>query len=111
MVKTTIPETLKTKGPRMLPMVTLSNSKTYFIDERLGQLRNVMTPHDYIDDYMTKLSIADLEKVHRCSDRYIDFVTIYCGICKKTLFTGTEKQANRLIIYCLDCAEDSPTNS
>ena len=35
--------------PRMLPMITLDNEKTYFIDERLKQLRNVENPHDYID--------------------------------------------------------------
>jgi len=35
--------------PRRLPVVTLDNGKTYFIDERLKQLRNVINPHDYID--------------------------------------------------------------
>lgn len=35
--------------PRRLPTVTLDNGKTYFIDERLKQLRNVLNPHDYID--------------------------------------------------------------
>lgn len=34
--------------PRRLPVVTLDNGKTYFIDERLKELRNV---HD-IDDYI-----------------------------------------------------------
>ena len=33
----------------MLPRVTLENGKTYWIDERLKQLRNVTDPHDYID--------------------------------------------------------------
>ena len=37
------------KMPRMLPTVTLDNGKTYFVDERLKQLRNVLNPHDYID--------------------------------------------------------------
>jgi len=37
------------KLPRMLPTVTLDNGKTYFVDERLKQLRNVLNPHDYID--------------------------------------------------------------
>lgn len=37
------------KLPRMLPTVTLDNGKTYFVDERLRQLRNVLNPHDYID--------------------------------------------------------------
>jgi len=35
--------------PRRLPTVTLKNGKTYFVDERLRQLRNVINPHDYID--------------------------------------------------------------
>ena len=34
---------------RRLPMITLGNGKTYFIDERLKQLRNIKNPHDYID--------------------------------------------------------------
>ncbi len=37
------------KLPRMLPTVTLDNGKTYFVDERLKQLRNVLNPNDYID--------------------------------------------------------------
>ena len=35
--------------PRRLPTVTLDDGKTYFIDERLKQLRNVNNPHDFID--------------------------------------------------------------
>ena len=35
--------------PRQLPAVTLENGKTYFVDERLRQLRNIHNPHDYID--------------------------------------------------------------
>ena len=35
--------------PRRLPAVTLSNGKTYFVDRRLRELRNVNNPHDYID--------------------------------------------------------------
>lgn len=34
---------------RTLPAVTLRNGKTYFLDQRLRQLRNVDNPHDYID--------------------------------------------------------------
>jgi hypothetical protein len=35
--------------PRRLPAITLENGKTYFIDERLRELRNVHNPHDTID--------------------------------------------------------------
>jgi hypothetical protein len=35
--------------PRRLPTITLDNGKTYFVDERLKQLRNVHNPHDFID--------------------------------------------------------------
>ena len=35
--------------PRMLPTITLDDGKTYFVDERLKQLRNVLNPHDYIN--------------------------------------------------------------
>lgn len=35
--------------PRRLPTITLDNGKTYFVDDRLKQLRNVHNPHDFID--------------------------------------------------------------
>jgi hypothetical protein len=98
------PKTIETQGPRMLPRVTLSNGKTYFIDERLNQLRNIKNPHDYIDDYFDVLDREDFEKVRRCEHLFTDFITIHCGTCEKVLFSGTEKQAKRLIIYCTDCA-------
>ena len=34
--------------PRRLPAITLKNGKTYFVDERLRELRNVHNPHDNI---------------------------------------------------------------
>ena len=39
----------KQNGPYQLPTVTLENGKTYFVDERLKQLRNIKNPNDYID--------------------------------------------------------------
>jgi len=41
--------TNKSSGPIRLSTVTLDNGKTYFIDRRLRQLRNVENPHDFID--------------------------------------------------------------
>jgi hypothetical protein len=35
--------------PRRLPAITLKNGTTYFIDERLRQLRNIHNPYDSID--------------------------------------------------------------
>lgn len=40
---------LNPNRPNRLPTVTLDNGKTYFIDERLKQLRNTENPHEYID--------------------------------------------------------------
>ena len=88
----------------MLPTVTLSNGKTYFIDDRLRQLRNTQNPHDYIDEYESHILLKDLDEVQKQSGHYTQFVTVSCGKCKKTLFNGTEEQAKRLIIYCTDCA-------
>lgn len=34
--------------PRSLP-TTILNGKTYFVDKRLNQLRNVENPHDFIN--------------------------------------------------------------
>jgi len=37
------------KSPRRLPTVTLKNGKTYFVDNRLRELRNVDNPNDSLD--------------------------------------------------------------
>jgi hypothetical protein len=34
--------------PRRLPTVTLRNGKTYFVDLRLREMRNINNPHDRI---------------------------------------------------------------
>ena len=103
MEKKRLPETRTDKGPRMLPIVTLSNGKTYFIDDRLRQLRNVKNPHDFIDDYEGKIRLIDLEAVWSQADNFTQFVTVKCAQCGKILFDGTEREAKHLIIYCTDC--------
>jgi len=99
-----LPKTIETRGPRMLPRVTLSNKKTYFIDERLNQMRNIYDPFDFIDDYMSFLEAEDRDKVKMCEHKFTNFITISCGKCGKKLFNGTDIQAKRRIIYCTDCA-------
>lgn len=84
-------------------MVTLSDGKTYFIDDRLRQLRNVKTPYDYIDEYESKICLADLEEVWKHTNDFTQFITISCAQCGKTLYSGPEKDAKHLIIYCPDC--------
>jgi len=103
MQNTDRPATFITNGPRMLPKVTLSNGKTYFIDERLRQLRNVQNPHDYIDEDNALLSLADVDKIISCSDSFTQFVNIICCKCNKCLFSGTEEEAKGLTIHCPDC--------
>ncbi|MGV8081002.1 MAG: hypothetical protein AB2L22_13210 [Syntrophales bacterium] len=103
MADETIPGIIKTNGPRMLPMVTLSDGKTYFFDERLGQLRNIWDPGDSIDMDKDKVILKDYEEIRKHSGRYTQFVTISCGKCGKTLFSGTEEQAKHLIVYCTEC--------
>ena len=44
--------------PRRLRAVTLKNGKTYFVDDRLRELRNIHNPGDRID--LEDLSGADL---------------------------------------------------
>ena len=87
----------------MLPRVTLSNGKTYFIDDRLRQLRNINNPHDFIDKYECKLTITDLDEVWKQANNFTQFITVSCAQCGKTLFNGPEKDARHLIIYCTDC--------
>jgi len=37
------------KGPIRLPVITLKNGKSYFVDNRLRELRHIHNPHDWID--------------------------------------------------------------
>lgn len=46
--------------PRRLPAVTLKNGKTYFMDSRLRELRNIHDPCDSIDFAELMSSRADL---------------------------------------------------
>lgn len=102
-MKQNIPKTKTNNGPRMLPMVTLRNGKTYFIDDRLRQLRNINNPYDAIDDYESKITLTDLEAVQRQADNFTKFITVSCALCGKTLYNGPEKDARHLILYCTDC--------
>jgi len=46
--------------PRRLPTITLKNGKTYFVDKRLCELRNVDDPNDWLDFRDILQSRADL---------------------------------------------------
>jgi len=48
------------KSPRRLPTITLKNGKTYFVDNRLRELRNVDNPNDSLDFRDVLQSKADL---------------------------------------------------
>ena len=92
-----------TNGPRMLPTVTLRNGKTYFIDERLNELRNIRDPNDSIKLYQDSIRADDWDEILKRFGQYTQFITVICNTCKKTLFNGTEEEAKCLIIYCTDC--------
>jgi hypothetical protein len=47
--------------PRRLPAVTLKNAKTYFVDDRLRELRNIHDPCDRLD--FADLMLCDWELV------------------------------------------------
>ena len=46
--------------PRRLRAVTLKNGKTYFVDDRLRELRNIHNPCDRLDFSDLMLTQADL---------------------------------------------------
>ena len=93
--------------PRRLPVVTLENGKSYFVDNRLQQLRHIHNPHDYVDYEGTLKMIKGGERSdHKSSAVKLDnCIYVYCPECGKLLFFGTQKQAKRLIIYCVDCSK------
>jgi hypothetical protein len=81
--------------PRRLPVVTLENGKTYFVDERLKELRNVLKPYDSID-------FNELRRINMNPDPDA-IITVSCTTCSKILFKGSRRQAKGLILYCVDC--------
>jgi len=54
-------------GVKILPIIKGENGKTYFVDERLKQLRNVKNPHDFIDfkegEFQVFITIATIKKL------------------------------------------------
>jgi len=46
--------------PRRLPVITLKNGKSYFVDNRLRELRNIHKPYDSLDFRELMQSRADL---------------------------------------------------
>ena len=96
------PELIISNGPRLLPTVTLSG-KTYFLDERLEELRNVRDPFDSIKLYQDSIRADDWDEIEKHFGQYTQFMTVVCSICQKTLFSGTEEEAKRLLIYCTEC--------
>jgi hypothetical protein len=54
-------------GVKILPIIKGENGKTYFVDERLKQLRNVQNPHDFIDfkegEFQVFMTIATIKKL------------------------------------------------
>ena len=49
-----------TGTPRRLRAITLENGKTYFVDDRLRELRNIHNPHDRLDCSDPTWTKADL---------------------------------------------------
>lgn len=54
-------------GVKILPIIKAQDGKTYFVDERLKQLRNVQNPHDFIDfkegEFQVFMTIATIKKL------------------------------------------------
>lgn len=90
-------------GPRMLPRVSLSNGKTYFVDERLNELRNIYDFTDIIDLSINGVRACDWDKIQEQYGQFTQFITITCIKCRKELFSGTEGEAKGRTIYCIEC--------
>ncbi len=54
---------------------------------------------DEITDFIHEINITGIFRLEDCN-----YITIECPKCKKILFEGTKKQAERLVIYCTDCS-------
>jgi len=70
--------------------------------------------NNIIDEYLQEIDLVDdatgfVNQINPIGIFKIDEVdsqiTINCPKCKNILFKGTEKEAKRQIIYCVDCAQ------
>jgi len=48
-------------------------------------------------------TFPDEELINQLKEKRDDIVTKTCTKCKKVLFKGSERNARRMIIYCVDC--------
>ena len=84
---------------KRLPSVTVDNGKTYYIDERLRQLRNIACPYDFIQ-FSSKPEMYYYIEQHETNETEI---IVLCPQCDKVLFKGNQEEVKRLIVYCVDC--------
>jgi hypothetical protein len=90
--------------PRQLPTIR-HNGKLFFIDWRLREFRTVLPPLEIIpfdSAYGREIDYMPDGKLDECLTN--NGIIVTCPICNKILFNGTEREAKRLIIYCVDCS-------
>ena len=66
------------------------------IDEHLSGIDIIDDTTGYVHE-IDPVGIYELKQVDR-------IITVMCAKCKKVLFEGSEKERDRIIIYCTDCA-------
>jgi len=74
-----------------------SKEVTDIIDDKLSEI-------DLVDDttaFVNQINIIGIFNIIEVDSE----ITINCHKCNKILFKGTEKEAKRQIIYCVDCAQ------
>ena len=78
--------------------------KRYFVDFRLREFRPVDPPIEFIPfDSEAGREIDEMPEPENEQCLEDGHITVECPVCGKILFEGTEKEAKRLIIYCVDC--------
>ena len=101
--------------PRRLPIVTLLNGKTYFLDERLKEIRNTANPFDTrklinIEEFL-QLPNRKKEKYQhliKIGDREFEDYTLDVGIFDNYDFID-EKGINRGLNFICDECERRPS--
>ena len=95
----------------MMDAINQINSK--LCDDRCmtKEIENIIDQHllevdlyDEITDYISEIDVLGIFQIRQIEK----VITKTCGFCGKLLYEGTESGAKGLVIYCTDCAQNSP---
>lgn len=95
----------------MMDAIKQINSKLCDDNCMTKEIKNIIDQYllevdlvDEITDHISEINVLGIFEIRQIGK----VITKTCGFCGKLLYEGTERGAKGLIIYCTDCAQNSP---